>query len=332
MKAALYRRCGPAEDVLSLEALADPEPEPGDVLVELHVSGINPADVKRRAGWRGLRMEHARIVPHADGAGRIVAVGAGIDRSRIGQRVWLYNAQGGYGETGRADGTAAEFVSLPSRQAVPLPDALSYAEGACLGIPAVTAHHAVFADGPVDGKVVLVAGAGGAVGHFAVQFARAGGARVIGTTSSSLRKSHALDAGASDVADRHAPDLAAALHDLSAGGFDRIVEVDFGANIEMDLELLRPHGVIASYSSTSRPEPALPYYALQNKGGIIRSIQGFNIPAKARCQAEARIAVLAREGRLQVAVGASVSLEKIVQAHQLVEAGATIGNVVLTLR
>ncbi|RMH49245.1 MAG: NADPH:quinone reductase, partial [Alphaproteobacteria bacterium] len=181
MRAAVYRRTGPAEEVLTVEDLPDPVPGPGEVLVRVHASGVNPADVKRRGGWLGQRMDHPLVIPHADGAGEIIATGPGVDPARRGQRVWLWNAQGGYGGPGRAFGTAAELCALPQSQAVPLPAALSFAQGACLGIPAMTAHRAVFADGPVAGRTILVAGAGGAVGHFAVQFAAAAGARVIGT-------------------------------------------------------------------------------------------------------------------------------------------------------
>lgn len=332
MRAAVYRQCGPAEEVLRLEDLPRPHPAAGEVLVEVHASGINPADTKRRAGWGGMQIAHSCVTPHADGAGRIVDVGAGVDEARVGQRVWVYNAQGGYGETGRAFGTAAEYVALAEHQAVALTDSLSYDAGACLGIPAMTAHHAVFSDGPVAGKSVLVAGAGGAVGHFVVQFAVRGGAHVVGTAGTA-RIEHARLAGAATVVNRHEPDLTDALLAASSGdGFDRIVEVDFGANAEMDVALLRPHGTIAAFSSTSDPTPPLPYYGLQSKGGTLRTIQGFNIPPKARRLGEAAIDDLARAGHLIVAIGACLPLERIADGHCLVEAGMTIGNVVLKLR
>jgi NADPH:quinone reductase len=330
VKAAVYRRTGPAAEVLSVEDMPVPVPGPGEVLVRVRASGINPADVKRRAGWRGQPMDHPAVIPHADGAGEIVGLGAGVDPARLGQRVWLFNAQGGYAGPGRAFGTAAGFCALPSAQAIPLPDALSFEAGACLGIPAMTAHRAVFADGPVDGQTILVAGAGGAVAHLAVQFALAGGARVIGT-SGALRADHARAAGCAEVVDRHAPDLRDRLAALAPDGFDRIVEVDFGANAALDIAVLKPNGVIASYSSTSVPEPVLPYYPLQFKGGTLRTVQGFNIPPEARAAGQAAIAELAARGVLRVAVGAALPLERIAEAHALVEAGRTIGNVVLTV-
>jgi len=332
MRAACYRRTGPAAEVLALELLPDPEPGPGDVLVRVRASGINPADVKRRAGWRGLEIEHPLVVPQCDGAGEIVAVGAGIDASRIGERVWLWNAQGGYGGPGRAFGTAAELIALPAEQAVPLPSSLSFAEGACLGVPAMTAHRAVFADGPVEGQTILVQGAGGAVGHFAVQFASRGGARVLGVVSNPDRAAHARAGGADEIIDRARETVADRVRDLTDGaGVDRIVEVEFGGNLAADIAVLKPNGTIAAYSSTAVPEPVFPYYALAFKGANIRLVQGFNLPADARAAGHAAIAELADTGDLSVAVGARFPLERIAEAHSAVEAGSVVGNVVVEI-
>lgn len=331
MLAAFYIRTGPARDVLSLGEQPDPSPAAGEVLVRVRASGINPADVKRRGGWRGMKMEHELVVPHTDGAGEIVAVGEGVERSRIGERVWLWNAQGGYGTAGRAFGTAAGLVAIASRQAVRLDDALSFEAGACLGVPAMTAHRAVFSDGPVEGQTILVNGAAGAVGHFAVQLAAAGGARVIGTVGNEAAAAHAMAAGASHAIDRKREDVVACVLELTAGaGVDRIVEVDFGANHKADIAMLKLNGAIASYSSSSDPEPVFPYYAFANKGANLRVVQGFCIPEQARLEGEAMIARLAAEGRLSVAVAAAYPLADIASAHEHVERGS-LGNVVVTL-
>ncbi|UUZ64798.1 alcohol dehydrogenase catalytic domain-containing protein [Polaromonas sp. P1-6] len=202
MLAATYTCTGPAAEVLSVGQVDEPVASPGEVLVRVHASGINPADVKRRGGWQGTGMAHPLIIPHADGAGEIIAVGEGIDPARIGERVWMWNAQGSYGEPGRAFGTAAEFIAIASRQAVKLPDSLSYAEGANLGVPAMTAYRAMFADGSVSGQTIFVNGAAGAVGHFAVQMAVAGGARVIGTVSTPEAAAHVMNVGAFVTIDR----------------------------------------------------------------------------------------------------------------------------------
>jgi NADPH2:quinone reductase len=330
VRAAFYRRTGPAREVLGLGELPEPVAGPGEVLVRVRASGINPADTKRRAGWRGLAMDHPLIVPHGDGAGEIAAVGKGVDPARVGERVWLWNAQGGYGEPGRAFGTAAERVALPAAQAVRLPDAYGFAEGACLGVPAVTAHRAVTADGPVAGQTVLVVGAGGAVGHFAVQLAVADGARALAVVGSAARAAHALAAGAAVAIDRHREDVVARVLAATGGaGVDRVIEVDFGANHAQGLAVLKTNGAIASYSSTSCPEPVLPYYAFATKGARVLFVQGFNLPADARRAAQSAIAALASAGRLTAAVGRVLPLAAIAEAHELVEQGAVIGNVVL---
>lgn len=331
MRAAYYRRTGPAAEVLETGQQPDPAPGPGEVLVRVRASGINPADVKRRAGWLGAEMDHPLVIPHCDGAGEIEAVGKGVPAARVGERVWLWNAQGGYGAVGRAFGTAAELVALPADQAVPLPGRLGFDEGACLGVPAMTAHRAVFADGPVEGQTILVAGAGGAVGHFAVQFAVWGGARVIGTAGSSERARHAHGAGAETVLNRRG-DVAGEVTELTGGaGVDRVIEVDLAANLETDIMVLKANCVLASYSSSSDARPILPYYSLASKGLTVRFIQGFNLPEAARAAGQAAIEMLAAKGMLSVAIGARLPLGRVAEAHDLVAARHTVGNVVLTI-
>jgi NADPH:quinone reductase-like Zn-dependent oxidoreductase len=326
MRAAWYDRTGPAGEVLHVGDLPDPVAGPGEVLVRVAASGINPADVKRRAGWGGMAMAHPRVIPHCDGAGTVAAVGPGVDPSRVGQRVWLWNAQGGYGTAGRAFGTAAELIALPAAQAVALPDALSMEEGACLGVPAVTAHRCVMADGPVEGLTLLAQGGAGAVGHMAVQIARLGGARVLATVRGAEAASLVRAAGAEPI-DRTDGDVVARVMDLTSGaGVDRIVEVDFAANMAADAALIRPNGWIAAYSSSSNPRPVLDHYAFQSKGANLRFVQGFNLPEAARAEAEAFIARHA--GQLAVRIGAIHPLDAIARAHEAVERGGS-GNVVV---
>ncbi|MEO1222915.1 MAG: NADPH:quinone reductase [Pseudomonadota bacterium] len=331
MRAAWYRSTGSAASVLTVGDLPAPKPALGEVLVRMRASGINPADLKRRAGWRGMAMDHDLVVPHSDGAGEIAAVGDGVPAERIGEPVWLWNAQGGYNEPGRSLGTAAEFCALPAAQAVSLPNGLTFADGACLGVPALTAHRAVFADGPVAGQTILVAGAAGAVAHFAVQFAAQGDARVIGTVSSEKKAQHARDAGAAETINYREEDVAARVFQLTDGlGVDRIIEVDFAANLAIDCDVIKPNGVIASYSSTSNPEPVLPYYALAFKGVNVRFVQGFNLPDEARQAGIEAIDRLATSGLLQVAVAERFPLNRIAAAHEAAEAGA-IGTVVVEI-
>ncbi len=303
-----------------------------DMRIRLETSGINPADVKRRAGWGGMGMDHPLVVPHADGAGVVVDTGRDVDDDWIGRRVWVRNAQGGYGEAGRALGTAARQITLPADQVFELPAALSFAEGACLGIPALTAYDAVFADGPIDGQTVLVTGAAGAVGHFAAQFALAGGARVIATVSTPDKAAHLHEIGVDDVLLRHDDNVAERVLDLTRGqGVDRVVEVDFGANLDTTRAVLRPHTVVAAYSSTAVPEPVLPYYAFAFRGAVLRFVQGFLLTDERVSAAVQLIDSLAQSGKLQVAIAARFPLEQIAKAHEMVENGSAIGNVVLDL-
>ena len=238
MLAAVYRRPG-AADVLAVEQIDLPAPGPGEVRVRLRVAGVNPTDGKLR-----LRAQPDGFqIPGQDGAGDIVEVGAGVDPARVGERVWVWFAAA----RGRRWGTQAQETVVPARQAVRLPDTASYDAGAGLGIPAMTAWHCLFADGPLEGRTVLVAGGGGAVGNAAVALARRGGAHVI-TTASRNKAALAAAAGAHVVLDRHADDLAAQLRRAAPDGVHRVVELALGANLALDLAVLAPHAVVSTYA------------------------------------------------------------------------------------
>lgn len=334
MRAAIYDRHGPARDVLSIAARPKPSPAPGEVLVRIAASGVNPSDVKKRAGWRAAAPLGRTVTPHSDGAGTVEAVGDGVDGRWVGRRVWIYNAQGGatYGASGSPEcGTAADYAALPLPFVVPLPDNVSFVTAACLGVPACTAHYAVFADGGVGGKTVLVQGGAGAVGELAVQFAAAGGARVIATVSSETKAEVARRAGAAHVVDRHREDVAQAVRAVAPEGVDRIVEVDFGANAGIDAAVLRRGGIVASYSSPSAPQPQIPYYPLQFTAGLLRFVPIFLIDEAARTRGLADINMALSTYRLNPTVAAVLPFEQIAAAHEMVESGRTIGNVVLSL-
>ena len=331
MKACWYEQTGPAAAVLRLGELPSPQPGPGEVLVRVHASGINPSDTKMRAGWRNTAMAFARVVPHADGAGEVVAVGDGVDRALVHTRVWVYNATALY-DGSRAMGTAAQYCALPAEQVVPLPAGADFMQGACLGVPACTAHRAVFSEGPVEGQTILVQGGAGCVAHYAIQFATLAGARVIATVSNAHKAAHARAAGAQETVLYTQEDVVQRVRDLAgAQGVDRIIEVDLGANLSVDVQLIKTNGHIASYSSTSVPEPVFPYYALAYKGVNLRLVQGFNLPATARAAAIRDITVWCELGRLQHAVGAVFPLHQIAQAHEAVEQRTVIGNVVVQI-
>ena len=326
MQAAWYGRMGPAREVLELGELATPEPGHGEVLVKVMASGVNPHDTKRRSGWLGPKMYAPRVVPHSDGAGTIARVGPGVRGLKEGERVFVYRA----GSARPGEGTAAEYVAVPEANAIALPDALSFAEGACLGVPAFTAYHATLSDGPVSGQWVLVQGGAGAVGVAAVELARWSGARVIATVSSPEKAAIARAAGADHVIDYTKEDVAARVMEITGGaGVERIVEVDFGANVAVDGAVIAENGTVASYSSTRVREPVLPYYAFGLKGVKLHFVQGMNMPRAVREAGARTIVALTERGMLKPRIARTFPLSEIAAAHELVEAGTAIGNVVV---
>ncbi|AMO23343.1 NADPH:quinone reductase [Ramlibacter tataouinensis] len=325
MRAACYERTGPAAEVLRLAELPDPVPGAGELRVKLAWSGVNPSDVKSRAGLRTSTLPFARIVPHSDGMGVIDGVGEGVDARRLGERVWVWNAA-----WGRPDGTAAGYVTLPQAQAVPLPANTPDEAGACLGIPALTAIHAVMAGGGVQGKRVLVAGGAGAVGHYAVQFARLLGARqVLATVSSAEKGRLASAAGADEVIDYKRDDAAAAVLKATGGsGVDRVVELDIAANGALDTAAIAANGDWVVYGS-SAARFSLDFFPLIAKNVTARFFIVYHLPPAERAAATAKLTELLSAGRLSHNITHRVPLSDIVKAHQLVESGSAGGNVVV---
>jgi NADPH2:quinone reductase len=333
MRAAWYDEPGPARDVLHVGEVPTPGPAPGELLVRVHASGVNPSDFKRRASVDRSRRPGGRTIPHSDGAGTVEAVGPGVDPRWVGRRVWLWNAVNRFGYGSPADGetgTAAEYVTIPPEFVAPLPDRTSFQVGACLGVPAFTAYTAVLGDGPVADRWVLVQGGAGAVGELAVQIAVEGGAEVIATVSSPAKAERARAAGAHHVIDYRAEDVIAMVRTLTGGGVDKVVEVDFAANIQHDAGMIADHGSIVSYSSTSNARPTFPYYDLQFKAVTVRTVQVFTMPQALRREAAAAIGDLLATGRLRPTIAATYPLEQIGAAHEHAERGAD-GQVVLTI-
>ncbi|GAB4474586.1 MAG: NADPH:quinone reductase [Burkholderiaceae bacterium] len=327
MQAAYYDRTGAAREVLRIGELPTPEPGAGEVRVKLATSGVNPSDVKSRAGLRSPTLPFAKIVPHSDGAGVIDAVGTGVPASRIGERVWTWNAA-----WKRAFGTAAQYVVLPSHQAVRLPDGVGFDVGACLGIPALTALHAVRMGGGVAGKSVLVTGGAGAVGHYAVQMARLLGARqVIATVSSSHKGALAERAGADLVIDYRGDDVGARVREATDGeGVDRVIEVDFATNVAESIGVVKPEGDIVVYGS-SKPEIAVPFFPAIVKNVRVRFFIVYNLAPVDRTAAIAQLTRWLERGSLQHNIAARLPLAAIAEAHELVESGRAAGNVVLEI-
>jgi NADPH2:quinone reductase len=326
MHAVWYERNGEAAEVLRYGELDTPVAGPGEVLVRLATSGINPIDVKRRRGARGQAIKDPLVIPGFDGAGVIEAAGEGVEPGRVGERVWVYEAQ-----WQRPRGSAAELVAVPAERAVRLPDRTSFVDGACLGIPALTAHRAVFADGPVMGQTVLVTGGAGAVGAYAIQFAKLGGARVLTTVSSDQKAEIAADAGADYVFNYKAENVVQRIADLpEGGGVDRIVEVEFGGNLPQSLEILKPNGVIASYASDAVMEPKVPFYALAYKSASVRFVLVFMMPEAAKQQAVGDITRWLEAGELRHYLARRLPLAEAAAGHEAMERGV-IGNLVLDI-
>jgi NADPH:quinone reductase len=294
--------------------MAEPEPSPGEVRVWVALSGVNPGDTKKRGDWLGYRMPFPRIVPHSDGSGVIDAVGQGVDRSRIGRRVWVYGAQ-----SHRPFGTAAQLTVVPAEQAVQLPDEVGEEVGACLGIPGITAHRAIFGDGPVAGKTILVQGVLGAVGSVAAQLARWGGATVIGTVARESDLDQVDGAVAHAVALNQA-EPAEAIRAHSPDGVHRIIEVALSDNADLDAAVAAPDGVIAAYA-TRRDRPDFPFWPMLFANLTIRLLGSDDFPPAAKRQAAVDLTTAAREGALSIPSGDPLPLDRIAEAHDRVDAG-----------
>ena len=325
MRAIWYAETGPAADVLKTGDIPDPCPAAGEVLVRIAASGVNPIDVKWRKGLRALG-EGEKVIPHFDGAGVIEDVGDGVSKARIGERVWLYE-----GAWQRPAGTAAEFISLAADLAVPLPDGVDFAVGACLGIPAMTAHRCVYADGPVAGRTVLVTGGGGAVGGFAIRLAKLGGATVIATVSTDEKAALATKLGADHVVNYKTEDATQRIKAIAGdGGVDRVVEVALGVNFPVTAEIMSNNGVVAAYASDDQPEPKLPFRPFLYKNITVRHVLVFGIPAVAKADAITDITRWLAAGEMKDAVGNRFPFEDAAKAHEAVEQGA-LGNVVIEI-
>jgi NADPH2:quinone reductase len=321
--AARYDRTGPAAEVLRVEEVERPQPGLGEVLVRVTVAGVNPTDHKSRSGATG-ELAFPFQVPGQDGAGVIEAVGDGVDPARVGERVWLW-----FAAWQRQWGTAAQFSVVPAEQAVPLPHGASDDLGASLGIPALTAHRCLFADGPIDGATVLVAGGAGAVGHAAIELARwAGAANVVATVSSDEKGRLAREAGAHAVVNYRADDAADRLRAAAPDGVDRVVELSLTDNLELDLAAAAPHCVIASYANEGGRGPELEVRRLMVPNITLRFVLVYTMPADAIAAAVAGVRDAVRDGALTPLPVHRFGLEQIADAHDAVEAGA-VGKVVV---
>jgi NADPH2:quinone reductase len=328
MKAAWYERQGPPASVLVVGEITSPEPGPGEVRIRVAASGINPGDVKKRQDAFGVGMPFPRVVPHSDGAGVVEAVGGEVSAARVGERVWCYGAQ-----SYRPSGTAAEYVVVPAEQAVPLPNRVSFEQGACLGIPGITAHRAVHVAGAVDGRAVLVQGGAGAVGQCAVGLARHAGARVIATVRSERDVVVAQRAGAHRVVvtgGRAADEVVELLRAHAPDGVDHVVEVAFDGNVAADEQLLKLGGSIATYA-TGSPAPAIPFWPLVFKNLRLYFLGSDDFPPEAKAAAARGLNEALEGGWPGFEVEARFPLGRIAEAHAAIEGRTVSGRVILSI-
>jgi NADPH:quinone reductase len=326
MKAAWYEKQGPAREVLTVGEMPDPVPAAGEVRIRISASGINPGDVKKRQDSFGIGMAYPRVIPHSDGAGRVDQIGTGVPSEWLGRSVWCFGAQ-----SYRPFGTAAEFTVVPVEKIAPLPANVTMEQGACLGIPGITAHRAVNVGGSVAGRTVLVQGAGGAVGLCAVQLARRAGARVIGTIRSASDEEIARNAGAHEVlSNENNQDFIARMKSLAPKGIDHIVEVAFAANIETDVELLNQGGSIATYA-TDNATPKIPFWLLVFKNIRVFFLGSDDFPAEAKSLAARDINAALEAGWPGFEIAERIPLAEIARAHELVEHPVRRGRVVVII-
>ncbi|MGI8802564.1 MAG: NADPH:quinone reductase [Solirubrobacteraceae bacterium] len=324
MIAAVYRETGQPE-VLHVEDVPRPDPASGEVRVRVAVSGVNPTDHKSRSGATGGGVDGGFQIPHQDGAGVIDAVGSGVDAKRIGERVWIY-----FAAWKRPWGTAAQWTVVPTERAVPLPDGASFELGASLGIPALTAHRCLLADGPIDGRPVLVAGGAGSVGHAAVELARWAGAEVLATASNDEKAQLARSAGAHATINYRDPQAAERILAIAPNGVERVVEVALAGNLELDLQVAAPNAAISCYSTESGGEVALPVRRLMAPNLVLRFVLVYTMPAGALRAAISDVSRAVAAGALTTLPLHRFPLDAIREAHGAVE-GGVLGKVLVDI-
>jgi len=325
MKAIKFEKFGPASEVLVLVDEPDPKPCDDEVLVKIETSGVNPSDVKKRGGSASNLLDDGFVIPHSDGAGVIVEVGKNVSKDRIGQRVWVYQAQ-----YDRRFGAGAELLAIDNCRAPQLPDAASFEVGACMGIPAMTAHRCVFADGDVTGQTILVTGGAGRVGHYAIQWAKIGGAKVIASASNPDDLAACKEAGAEAVVNHRESDFSDQIKVASGGNkIDRVVDVEFGANLDTVLSVVGTGATITTYSSTQDLQPTIPFYKMMFLDVTVRFVIVYAMPESAKQQAIKDINEALEAGKLIHRIAHSLPLAECARAHEIIEQGTVRGCVVV---
>lgn len=322
MKAAWYEKQGPARQVLTVGEMPDPHPTAGEVRIRIAASGINPGDIKKRQDAFGYGMSYPRVIPHSDGAGQVDEAGGDVPSEWLGESVWCFGAQ-----SYRPFGTAAEFTVVPVNQVARLPQGISMDQGACLGIPGITAHRAVHVAGDLSGRTVMVQGAAGSVGLCAVQLARRAGAQVIGTIRSPSEEAIAQKAGAHHVVPNDEK-LIKRVESLAPKGIDHIVEVAFGANIGADVELLNMGGSIATYA-TDVEKPDVPFWPMVFKNVRLFFLGSDDFTKEAKLSAAQDLNSALEAGWSGFEIAERIPLSEIAQAHEAAEHPVRSGRVIV---
>ena len=324
MRAAWYENQGPPTESLVVGEMPEPIAETGELRIRIAVSGVNPGDVKKRQDTFGVGMPYPRVVPHSDGAGVVDQVGDGVDAEWLGKRVWCFGAQ-----SYRPFGTAAEFCVVPATQVSELSADVTFEQGALLGIAGITAHRAIHAGGPVEGRTVLVQGGAGAVGTCAVRLGRLAGATVIATVQTPAQSDVATQAGAHHVV-QSGEDSAAQVAAIAPGGVDHIVEVAFAANIVRDEQMLKLGGSIATYA-TNAPDAPIPFWPLVFKNVRVFFLGSDDFPLEAKREAARDLSDAIEQGWVGLPLGARFALADIAEAHAFIEERKGPGRVVVTI-
>ena len=315
MLAAWYKKFGSASDVLEVGELTEPAPAKGEVKIRVHSSAVNPSDVKKRLGSSPNLLDNGLVIPHSDGAGEIVEVGDDTLKNRIGERVWVFEAQ-----HNRHHGTSAQFVCMPSDNAITLPKNINYNIGAMMGIPAMTAHRCVFNSRIAEGCYVLITGGAGRVGHYAIQWAKKSGAFVIATASNSKSSQECEKAGADVVFSHPSENFVEEILDYTNGKqIDKVIDGDFGVNLNHILGIIKPNGSISTYASMTNMKPTLPFYQMMNLNTDLRMVFVYDMPQEAKISAVEDITIALGEDKLINRLYKQYELLKISQAHLRIE-------------
>ena len=328
MRSIVYSKFGPAKEVLEQKDVPIPNPVKGEVLVEIRFSGANPSDAKSRAGSRPgvTKPQFDQIIPNSDGSGIITSVGPGVDKERVGQRVWIWN-----GQWQRPNGTAAAYISLPSEQAVLMPDNMSFETGACLGIPGLTAAYCTLGDGKLKGKTVFISGGAGAVGHNCIQLAKWAGAKII-ATGSEARFDHISNAGADHILDYRDPDLAKKVLEISPSGVDRAIEVEFGENVNLLHQITKANGSISLFGGAKNMNPVFPFGPYLFKALKINIALIYILPEEDRKLAIRYLHEAHNDGALNTAIGKIFKLEDCADAHDATLEPGRTGSVLIKVK